>query len=278
MNFLTIINREYYLPNSGKIRLILSVGFGLIIFLMLMFFSPFGFQNIDLFLEKLMVALGYGLIAFLVWYIGLVLIKTTKAIKGKLWQILIALIFIQFFAGVFSMIYNNIIFNNPSYFDFFFKFQVIVFLMGVFPCLYLILFMETNYYHRIIARKNNPLNNDTKLITFHDLNPEKSISILPDNLIFIQSQDNYIKIEWKDNEDRVKSTMLRATLNSAIKILSDFENIIQCHRSFLINLKYVDNVKGNALSKKCKMLHTNSVIPIARSKIQLVLKRLGSNG
>ncbi len=276
MSFLSIINREYYLPNSRKIRLILSAGFGLTIFLMLIFFSPFGFQNIDLLTEKLIIALGYGFIAFLVWYLGLALINSSRAIKGKLWQILIALIVIQFFAGVFSMIYNNIIFKNPSYFDFFLRFQVIVFLMGIFPCFYMMLFMETNYYYKIVVKKSNPLDKGTKLIIFHDQNPEKSLTILPDNIIYIQSQDNYIKIEWKNSEDRVKSTLLRTTLKSAITALSDFDSIIQCHRSYLININFIENIKGNALSKKCIMHFSDSIIPIARPKIQLVLNKLGS--
>lgn len=174
------------------------------------------------------------------------------------------------------MIYNNIIFKNPSYFDFFLRFQVIVFLMGIFPCFYMMLFMDTNYYYKIVVKKSNPLDKGTKLIIFHDQNPEKSLTILPDNIIYIQSQDNYIKIEWKNSEDRVKSTLLRTTLKSAITALSDFDSIIQCHRSYLININFIENIKGNALSKKCIMHFSDSIIPIARPKIQLVLNKLGS--
>jgi len=70
--------------------------------------------------------------------------------------------------------------------------------------------------------------------------------------------------------------MLRATLNSAIKALSNCDSIIQCHRSFLINLNFVEKVKGSALSKKCVLHYSESIIPIARPKIQLVLSRLNS--
>jgi DNA-binding LytR/AlgR family response regulator len=276
MSFSSILNREYILPNSGKIRLILSAGFGSIIFFTLIIFSPFGFENISVLTEKLLVAFGYGFIAFLVWYLVLLSIKLSKFNKGKLWQIIIALIITQFFAGIFSMIYNNIIFDNPSYLDFFMRFQVIVFLTGIFPCIYLILFMETNYYLKLIAQNSELLEITSSQITLHDQNPEKSLMISPDNIICIQSQDNYIKVEWKNDEDRINSTLLRATLNSAITVLSNSDNIIQCHRSYLINLNYVDSVKGNALSKKCIMLFSRSVVPIARPKVQLILDRLGS--
>ncbi len=276
MSFLSILNKEYVLPNSGKIRLILSVGFGLTIFFILIIFSPFGFENISVLTEKLLVAFGYGFIAFLVWYVVLLSIKSSKFNKAKLWQIIIALIITQFFAGIFSMIYNNIIFDNPSYLDFFLRFQVIVFLTGIFACIYLILFMETNYYLKLIAQNSELLEITSSQITLHDQNPEKNLMISPDNIICIQSQDNYIKVEWKNDENRINSTLLRATLNSAITVLSNSDNIIQCHRSYLINLNYVDSVKGNALSKKCIMLFSGSAVPIARPKVQLILDRLGS--
>ncbi len=276
MSFSSILNKEYVLPNSVKIRLILSAGFGLTIFLILVFFSPFGLENINLLPDKLFIAFGYGFIAFLIWYVGLYSLKSFQPNKGKLWQILIALIVMQFFGGFFSMIYNNVIFGNPSYFDFFIRFQFIVFLMGIFPSSYLILFMETNYYLKLITQNSDLLEKTTKQITLHDQNPEKNLTISPDNIICIQSQDNYIKVEWKNDENRVNSTLLRATLNSAITSLSDIDGIIQCHRCFLINLNYVDSVKGNALSKKCIMLFSDSIIPIARPKVPLVLNRLDS--
>jgi len=274
MSFLSILNREYILPNSGKIRLILSTGFALIIFFTLIIFSPFGFENISVLTEKLLVASGYGFIAFLVWYVVLLSIKSSKFNKGKLWQIIIALIITQFFAGIFSMIYNNIIFDNPSYLDFFIRFQVIVFLTGIFPCIYLILFMETNYYLKLIAQNSELSEITNSQITLHDQNPEKSLTVLPDNIICIQSLDNYIKVEWVNDDNGINSTLLRATLSSAIDALSNIDNIIQCHRSFLVNLNYVDSVKGSALSKKCIMLYSDSIIPIARPKVQLVLNRL----
>ncbi|MFC0877575.1 LytTR family DNA-binding domain-containing protein [Saccharicrinis sp. FJH2] len=276
MSFLSIINREYFLPKTRKIRLILSAGFGFVIFLMLMLFSPFGFHNIKSFSEKIIIALGYGFIAFLVWFLGLISIKLLKSNKGKLWQILIALLIIQFFSGVFNMIYNNIVFKNPSYFEFFLQFQFVVCMMGIIPSAYLILFIETNYYLKIVTGNSEKLKDVNKLITFHDQNPEKSLMVKSNDIIYIQSQDNYIKVEWKNSEDKVITSMIRATLNSAISALSGYDSIIQCHRSYLINLNHVENVKGNALSKRCILLYSESTIPIARPKIQLVLDRLNS--
>lgn len=275
MSFLPIINREYFLPDTSKIRVLLSAGLGLSVFMILIIYVPFGFNSITERLQKTLLALAYGGIAFLVLYVGLVFIKRTKAIKGKLWQIIVTLIILQFFAGILSMFFNNVINSNP-YFDFFLRYQAIVFMTGILPNCYLILFMESNYYlksHTINSHKAKKAN---KLITIQDQNPDKNLTILPDDIIYIQSQDNYIKIEWKSSEDIVKSTMLRATLNSAIAALSSYDSIIQCHRSYLINLNYIEKVKGSALSKTCVLHYSESTIPIARPKIQFVLHELNS--
>lgn len=273
MSFSSIINREYYLPNKGKIRLVLSIGLGLSVFLILIIFVPFGFNTITVILEKTLLALAYGAIAFLVFYLGLAFIKRTKAIKGKLWQIIVTILIFQFCAGIISMFFNNVINDNP-YFDFFLKYQAIVFMTGILPNSYLILFMETNYYSKLHKRNYHKPKKGNERITILDQNPDKNLTLLPSDIIHIQSQDNYIKIEWKNSENVVKSTMLRATLSSAIIALSNCDCIIQCHRSYLVNLNFIEKVKGTALSKKCVLRHSQSTIPIARSKIQYVLDRL----
>lgn len=273
MSFLSIINREYYLPNTGKIRLMISAGLGLSVFLILMIFVPFGFDNIATILEKTLIALTYGGIAFSVFYLGLVFIKKTKAIKGKLWQIVVTILIFQFCAGVICMFFNNII-NDNQYFDLFLRFQAIVFMTGILPNSYLILFMETNYYIKLNTSNSHNPKKGNKPITIQDQNPDKNLTILPNDIIYIQSQDNYIKIEWKNGDNIVKSAMLRATLNSAIIALSNCDSIIQCHRSYLVNLNFIEKVKGTALSKKCVLRFSQSTIPIARSKIQYVLDRL----
>ena len=276
MNLKAILEKEYCLPNSGKIHFYLSAGFGLTIFLMLILFSPFGFNHISPLSNKLLIAAGYALIVMVIWFGSLLLVKLLNINKGKLWQLLIVMLSIQFFAGLCCMFYNNIVFNNPSYFDFFIRFQVIVLLMGIFPNCYLLLFMETNYYHNLVKQSNRLQETIYQQVTLHDQNPTKSLNLNADHIICVQSQDNYIKVEWINDDNKISSSLIRATLNSAINALSDVDQITQCHRSYLINLDYVDQIKGTSLSKKCVMQFSGSVIPISRPNVQSVLDQLST--
>jgi len=274
MKLKSYLNKEYFLPNSAKTRFSLSLAFGFIVFLILVVFSPFGLHNINSIEEKTSITLGYGGIAFLVWYFGLELLKLSNSNKGKLWQILLFLMFIQVLAGLLSMLFNNIVFNNPSYFNFFLRFQLISFLTGIIPTFYLLLFMETNYYQNIIKRKNSIARVKEKWVVLRDFNPEKSLKIAPENILYIQSQGNYIKVVWRLDDKLTKMNMLRNTLQSAINTLKDNEEIIQCHRSYLINLRFVEKVKGSSLSKKCLLQHTDTPIPISRPRVKIVLDKL----
>lgn len=278
MRFSSVLNREYYLPKSRKSRLTISAGLGVIIFLLLILLTPFGFQNIGTFAERIPVAAGYGLIAFFNWYVALVSLKLIKTSKTHLWQIILAIIIFQFFAALLSMFYYSIINKSKLSSELFLWFQIVVFLSGIIPDFCLILFLETNYYLKITTPDNAVLEKNTgkneKLVTIYDENPDKSLSLLPESIICIQSQDNYIQIKWIANEKDVKSTLLRATLNNTMSILSEFDYIVQCHRSYMVNLRFVKEIKGSALSKKCIMQYSNSVIPVSRSRIDYVMDKL----
>lgn len=69
-----------------------------------------------------------------------------------------------------------------------------------------------------------------------DEKEEMRLSIRRENLIMIESADNYVCVHYL-SEQRVKKTMVRNTLNRVAEHLQG-TRIVRCHRSYMINLDH----------------------------------------
>jgi hypothetical protein len=274
-----ILNREYYFPKTFRVKIIIAAGFGLTILLILLVFTPFGMHNIKTFPERFIVASGYSFIAFIVWIVALKGLFFFKVNKIRIPHILLFIIAIQFIIGSISTIYNNIIFSNPYYFEFFLDLQIAVYLTGIIPTIMLILLLETSFYKRLFPSidlyNNQDVGDKIRIeMKIEDENPDKSIRLLSNEILCISSMDNYIKIEIQNNGEKKKPIILRSTLKNVEKNISESDSFLRCHKSHIVNLKWVKEVSGNSLAKKCILQIGNDIIPISRSKVDLVLKRI----
>ena len=79
---------------------------------------------------------------------------------------------------------------------------------------------------------------DTKsLISFYDERGELQLSVTKDNLLYIESADNYINV-WYMKSNMPKKLMLRNTLKRTAELLAE-TNVMRCHRGFMVNMEQV---------------------------------------
>lgn len=79
---------------------------------------------------------------------------------------------------------------------------------------------------------------DTKgLISFYDERGELQLSVTKDNLLYIESADNYINV-WYMKSNLPKKLILRNTLKRTAELLSE-TNVMRCHRGFMVNMEQV---------------------------------------
>ena len=77
--------------------------------------------------------------------------------------------------------------------------------------------------------------------------------ILLENILFIESMENYVTIVTLSSKEIVKSTM-----KSLLEMLPK-DCFLQVHRSYIVNIKHIQSIEGN-------MLHVASYeIPVARN-------------
>lgn len=88
-----------------------------------------------------------------------------------------------------------------------------------------------------------------KLINLESEYKHDNLIIKSGSLILIRAADNYIEVFY-ESDGAVKSQMIRSSLKNVEEILSEFDFILKCHRSFIINTYKIIEVQGNSLGYK----------------------------
>lgn len=276
-----------YPQNLGtKQGLKVSVFISSLVFLMLLLFKPF---NLDAFPSpnKLLVISGYGIVSFAGICISLILIpKILPAyFKEEKWKVIheIAITLWCFFLiGLFNLLYSNWLGFIDLSLKGFISFQAITLAVGFFPvCFFVMLkqnrMLKSNLKEAVQFNKSieiqklqeviSPTLSTEIFITISSENGKEKIEIPAQNLLFISAAENYVEVYWM-NENKLQKTLFRNTLSKIESSLSAQKYFYRCHRTWLVNLKNIAEVTGNAQGLKLGFAQTEIQVPVSRSQIK----------
>jgi len=123
---------------------------------------------------------------------------------------------------------------------------------------------------KIQTLRNEPVKSKNSITLYSETSETLTLN-LPD-LLFVQADDNYSTVVWKDNEG-IQKKLLRANLKS-IESQIDNSFTLRCHRSYMVNINAISNVSGNANGYKLKILDTDYFIPVSRQKGKEVIEKI----
>ncbi|MBO0930317.1 LytR/AlgR family response regulator transcription factor [Fibrella aquatilis] len=92
------------------------------------------------------------------------------------------------------------------------------------------------------------------------------LSLLPNQLIYIESVGNYVEVHWL-NFMFPQKTILRSTLKDVEAALADQPQFFRCHRAFLVNLRAVSHTTGNSRGYQLTMSGSQQDIPVSRTYV-----------
>ena len=75
-------------------------------------------------------------------------------------------------------------------------------------------------------------------ITLFDNNGSLKLSLSLENLFYIESDDNYIKVWYTDSKGELKQYMLRCRLKTVEESFKG-SALVRCHRKYIVNIKKV---------------------------------------
>lgn len=91
--------------------------------------------------------------------------------------------------------------------------------------------------------------------SFYVKSDRKLVKVIPSEIIYIESQKNYLLIYT-----RTQKVMTYSTLNNMEDELSQFPYLIRIHKSFIINKRFVNQLDNNII-----LLNNGSEIPLGAS-------------
>ena len=131
-----------------------------------------------------------------------------------------------------------------------------------------------NYSNVVSDAPENPY--EDKRFTLFDNNGVLKFSIKSDNLYFIESDDNYIKVWYSDNSGEIKQYMLRCKLKTVEDSFVD-SDLVRCHRKYIVNISKVTILRAEKEGYKISLdLENVDTIPISKTYEQNVLSRFNS--
>ena len=112
-----------------------------------------------------------------------------------------------------------------------------------------------------------------RMINLHDNNGTLRLTISEESLYYLESEDNYIKVNYKHN-DKIATYMLRCRTKSVEESLQGTA-LRRCHRSYIVNINKIQFV-GEEHRMHFITLDDDSIrrIPLSKSYYESVLSSL----
>lgn len=274
----------YSYPKSESYKEILlsSIAVGLLIYIFLIVFQPFGTENFrhqykylllfpySVIFGSAFLAADLSIIRFRDWNIGSELLKVTG---------------ILFLASILSYFYNTLFISQVtlSLGNYLYMFLYCLALGIPISTIYILsryIYLKRTHektaeeVSRQLADQNNPtVATFNKILSISVNNTD--FQIPEENFICAQSMENYCSIYFSEN-DQVRKHVVRISLSKLLDQVQT-DSIKKCHRSYIVNLNQVKNLKGNAQGYRLFLSQIDFEIPVSRSFISLIIPKLRSS-
>ncbi len=258
----------------------LSIGVFFMVFLVV--FQPFGVNNLDpafsISLEFLLVIGAFGLVViatvaaneFLLRPLVMRQLTRRGLFTWLAWTFLLI-------ATVVFLFYNFVgdwhDFSWRSYFEFIWNVSILNSL-PVAGFLFYIRheWLKSEYVQLQAIQLASPA---AKLMHFASDNGKDQVSVALDDLLYLESQDNYVAVNRIEGE-ALRSSLIRYSLKRLEETL-DEPLLIRCHRSFMVNLARVRGCRGNRHGLKLTLEGVDHSVPVSRAYTGIILQKLGAS-
>lgn len=201
--------------------------------------------------------------------------KLSPVIKDK-WIIkneIILIILFLLVVGVLQFLIRDLIYENPNNWSWNYLLEEIrnTFLVG---SLFIFILMPLNFNRLNKKNSNNAIrinllkNKKDRLKEIKVQNTEVDFEIK--DMLFAKAAGNYVELYFKNK----KKTLKRITIKKLEFLLNKEKSILKTHRSYLVNLNYIDTVSGNAQGYKLKLNNYSEKIPVSRNMISIFNSRM----
>lgn len=265
---MSILQRKYPFPvNEYNIKKILLSA--VIVFIILYVMQPFGFNLYKG--NKLLVALGFGTITFVSnsFFSYMVMDILNRFVRR--WTILsmsMALLSMILFTGLCNFLYGISIYGIGLNFSVLPTFMYWTLVFGI---MITMIQITITYNMALRNRLNELLGNNSEeqkdiTITIHDQSARGKDIVMPINdFLYAEARKNNVMVYYM-KDGCVEYAEIRSTLTAILDSLG-YDNIFQCHRSFLVNINNITSARGNSNGYQLLLGNCRNTVPVSRTYV-----------
>ncbi len=265
---MTILTRKYPFTTSSHWLRDCTI-YSVIVFLILYLLQPFGLNMYQG--NKLLISLLFGAITFgccLVF--GLAIRPFHQHVTPwRIWHEALSVLLMILFVGICNFFVCSFVYHFPIRIDIFLLFLYWTLVVSVFVA---ICSISLNYYRYLRHQLETLLDKTTEeqadiIVTIHDTTVRGNDLQLPINdLLYIEAQKNNVAVSFV-KDGKVATTEVHTTLAAVLDDLQDYQNIFQCHRSFVVNLNNITSAQGNSNGYQLKLGQSPALVPVSRTYV-----------
>jgi hypothetical protein len=290
---LAIFNRPFPPFVSGKKSLRTSLLLGLVVFAILFFIKPFGFDMMPV-TKQVFFAVMYGLASFMVGFLFLVLLPAIfpQMFNGMHWTVGKEILFFCSLVACVSVAnvgVNMWLQSIPFSFSMFTIMVWNTLLVAVVPITIGILVKQQVLLHKYQAEartieaglsekptkqfEDKPAIIEIPSTIISGDNQGEILELVPEDWLAAEANDNYTRIYFLKGSEAA-SVLFRCTLKKLEESLAGHPSCFRCHKSFLVNLARIEHIRGNAQGYRLHLPGLENTIPVSRSLNATIREKL----
>ncbi len=98
---------------------------------------------------------------------------------------------------------------------------------------------------------------------------KESLTLLPCDFVYAEAKGNYVSIHYL-KEGQAKDILLRCSISQIEEALSIDQNILRCHRAFVVNLKHVSKIENRGSSLQLYFKEVQAFVPVSKTHMPVV--------
>jgi len=250
-------------------------------------------KNLSALTEQIINLLLYGFVTIIVTLVFSLLLPEIfpKIFSVEKWTVKKTIFF--FLTSIFSVgLSLSLIayyFDNPNdllFSHFFYLILMRAIALSFFPIIILVLLAERalnrKTHKQVIDIENELKIKQKKRIKENELsftfakNSNDEIYLLENHIFYIKAEGNYCLFVFME-KGTLKKQLIRSKLKEVEQIIEESKSLTRCHRSYIVNLKKISNVTGNA---KGYLLHLNKYnfkVPVSRQLSKTLIDNIRHN-
>ncbi|MBE0655260.1 MAG: LytTR family transcriptional regulator [Bacteroidales bacterium] len=263
------------------------ISFG--VFLFVLFFQPFPLELLD-YNNRLLFVTGFGVIMFALSCLILILLplavprwfKISQWESGPPFFLSFLLVLLATTAFIFYIRYAG-----KASLSLYLMFKA--FIVCLIPVFILAVFYRIRSLEKVIDNLNTQINyylskineletegEEEEMIINTGIRSEK-LSVKYKNLVSVNSADNYIEIQYFENDD-IEKKLVRNTLKNFEARLANRQNFIRCHRTYIVNTHFVEKLVRKYGGYTIKLKYLEEKIPVSRQYLNQVKEAISPPG